>query len=381
MTRVDINVPIHNGRITDDTRINRILPTIRDIRSQGGKVVLVSHLGRPGGKYDKNLSLRQLIPKLKDMFGVDIIFVGDIQYHQADVKNEASSFEKIMLLENIRFYPGETSNSQEFCKKLAAWGDVFCNDAFAASHRDHASVSGVAQFLPSCAGRLLEKEYDALSNIVLTPERPVVALVGGSKISTKMAVLTKLCERVDYLVIGGAMANTFLLAQGFNTGKSLVETDFVQSALNILVHAELHDCQVVLPIDVVVSEGLDSTSNVRIIPAGQCLSNEMILDAGPETVSTIGAVLTKCKNAVWNGPIGAFETHPFHKSTLQLARMIAELTNSGNLRSIAGGGDTLAAIAQAGVSDGFSYLSTGGGAFLEFLEGKQLPGFTALGMS
>lgn len=378
LVRVDVNVPVDNGIITDDTRIQRIAPTIADILSKGGKPILLAHFGRPKGKPVPEMSLRILVPALEAAFGTAVAFCADCRGPAAQAAVESLAPGAVLLLENTRFYPGEEKNDPELAADLAALGDVYCNDAFSAAHRAHASTEGVARLLPSCAGRLMEAELTALEAALGTPERPVVAVVGGAKVSTKLELLGNLVEKVDHLIIGGGMANTFLAAQGLDVAKSLCEHDMTATATEILAKAGTSGCSVLLPTDVVVAQEFKANAENQTVSADQCPAESMILDAGPDTVKRISQVLETSKTLIWNGPMGAFEIEPFDAATNAAARKAADLTRQGNLISVAGGGDTVAALNQAGAADDFTYISTAGGAFLEWMEGKTLPGVAAL---
>ena len=377
LLRVDINVPVENGRVTDATRIERIVPTVDDIIAKGGKPILVAHFGRPKGKVVLDMSLRQVLPTLKEKLGHPVAFVETLDAAEAHTEEQDSA--EVMLLENIRFHPGEEKNDPEFAKRLAGLGDVFCNDAFSAAHRAHASTEGVAHHLPSCAGRLMQAELEALEVALGNPQRPVVAVVGGAKVSTKLDLLGNLVAKVDHLVIGGGMANTFLAAQGIDVGKSLCEHDLADTAREILAKAEAAGCEIVLPSDVVTAREFKAGAENEVVPANACPEDAMILDAGPGAVAKVGEVLDGAKTLIWNGPLGAFEIPPFDTATNAAAARAAELTKAGQLTSVAGGGDTVAALNGAGAADSFTYISTAGGAFLEWMEGKTLPGVAALG--
>lgn len=375
LTRVDINVPMDNGVVTDTTRIDRIVPTIRDIRAAGGSPVLLAHFGRPKGKPVPEMSLEPLVPALSAAFGCDVTFV---QRPSRDWIDEQPG-DAVILVENTRFTPMEEANDPQMAQFLATLGDVYCNDAFSAAHRAHASTEGVAHLLPSCAGRLMQAELEALEAALSAPERPVVAVVGGAKVSTKLELLGNMIDKVDGIVIGGGMANTFLVAQGHEIGTSLAERDMIDTAKEIMAKAKGANCALILPTDVVVAGEFKAGAANDTVPATACPSDKMILDAGPESVAAIVDVFKSAKTLVWNGPLGAFEIEPFNAATDAAARAAADLTKSGALRSVAGGGDTVAALNGSGAADDFTYISTAGGAFLEWLEGKTLPGVAALG--
>lgn len=376
LLRVDINVPVEGGRVTDATRIERIVPTVEDILAKGGKPIIVAHFGRPKGKVVLDMSLRQVLPVLRQKLGHPVAFVETLDAAERHTEEQDSA--EVMLLENIRFHPGEEKNDPEFAKRLAGLGDVYCNDAFSAAHRAHASTEGVARHLPSCAGRLMQAELEALEAALGQPQRPVVAVVGGAKVSTKLDLLGNLVAKVDHLVIGGGMANTFLAAQGVDVGKSLCEHDLADMAREILGKAEAAGCEIVLPVDVVVAREFKAGAESEVVAAADCPGDAMILDAGPQSVAKIAAVLDGAKTLIWNGPLGAFEIPPFDAATNAAAAKAAELTAAGSLISVAGGGDTVAALNGAGAAERFTYISTAGGAFLEWMEGKDLPGVAAL---
>ncbi|NAZ35506.1 phosphoglycerate kinase [Rubellimicrobium sp. CFH 75288] len=379
LTRVDLNVPVEGGRVTDTTRIERVVPTIRAILEAGGKPVLLAHFGRPKGRRDEAQSLRQVVPALEEALGRPVAFAPDCVGPEAEAAVAAMQPGDVLLLENTRFHAGEEANDPAFADALARLGDVYCNDAFSAAHRAHASTEGLAHRLPACAGLLMAEELSALDRALGNPERPVVAIVGGSKVSTKIDLLMNLVGRVQHLVIGGGMANTFLHAQGAQVGRSLHEPDLADTARAILRRAEEAGCEIVLPRDVVTARALRPGEPEQIHAAHDCPPDQMILDIGPQTVSTIDTVLHRCRTLIWNGPVGAFETKPFDAGTHALALKAAELTRKGALVSVAGGGDTVAALNEVGVAGDFTYVSTAGGAFLEWMEGKVLPGVAALG--
>ncbi|HGG06656.1 MAG TPA: phosphoglycerate kinase [Aliiroseovarius sp.] len=378
LTRVDINVPVENGKVTDDTRIQRIIPTIKDIIAKGGKPVLMAHFGRPKGERVPEMSLSIVRPALEAALGLPVTFAEDCIGAPAKKAVSALQPGQVLLLENTRFHAEETANDAGFAAALAALGDVFCNDAFSAAHRAHASTAGIARLLPNCAGRLMQAELSALEAALGDPDRPVVAVVGGAKVSSKLDLLGNLVTKVDHLVIGGGMANTFLAAQGIDVGKSLCEHDMTSTASEILGKADEAGCEIILPSDVVVAWEFAAGARNETVAAGACPADAMILDAGPETVARIGQTLDAAKTLIWNGPLGAFEIEPFDMATNAAAAKAAELTRAGKLISVAGGGDTVAALNKAGAADDFTYISTAGGAFLEWMEGKELPGVAAL---
>ena len=376
LTRVDINVPIENGRVTDATRITRIVPTIEAILAAGGKPMLIAHFGRPKGKVVDDMSLRPIVPALEQALGHTVTFIETLEGAE-NLTAEAREAE-VLLLENIRFHPGEEANDPDFAKRLAGLGDIYCNDAFSAAHRAHASTEGLAHHLPSCAGRLMQAELEALQAALGQPKRPVVAVVGGAKVSTKLDLLGNLVEKVDHLVIGGGMANTFLAAQGLNVGKSLCEHDMADTARSIMSKAGAAGCEILLPADVVVAREFAANAPHETVPAHACPTDAMILDAGPQSVARITAAIDAAKTLIWNGPLGAFEIEPFDAATNAAAAHAAACSKTGELTSVAGGGDTVAALNKAGAAQDFTYISTAGGAFLEWMEGKALPGVAAL---
>ena len=378
LLRVDLNVPMENGKVTDLTRIERVAPTIRELARKGGKVVLLAHFGRPKGKPDPKESLGSVAPVLEETLRKSVRFAPDC-IGEAAASAVASMREgDIFLLENTRFHPGEEKNDPGFAKSLAANGDVFVNDAFSAAHRAHASTEGVAHLLPSFAGRAMQAELEALAKALDTPRRPVTAIVGGAKVSTKLELLGNLSAKVETLIIGGGMANTFLAARGIEVGRSLCEQDLAKTAREIDAKAEAKGCEVMLPVDAVVATEFKAQAAHRVAALDDIQANEMILDIGPRSVAAITAKLRGAATLVWNGPVGAFELPPFDAGTDAIAREAAALTQAGKLVSIGGGGDTVAALNRAGVADKLTYVSTAGGAFLEWLEGKALPGVEAL---
>ena len=378
MVRVDINVPVADGVVTDDTRIQRIVPTIRDILAAGGKPILLAHFGRPGGERRQNLSLRQLVPALESAFGTKVRFGDDCVGYEAETAAANQSAGEVLLLENTRFHAEETQNSLNLAKGMAKMGDVYCNDAFSAAHRAHASTEALARLLPACAGRLMQQELSALESALGDPKRPVTAVVGGAKVSTKLDLLGNLIEKVDNLVIGGGMANTFLVAKGLDVGKSLAEHAMTETAADILARAGSAGCRIVLPVDIVTAKEFEANAPHQVLAADQCPADSMILDAGPESVAMICEIFEQSQTLIWNGPLGAFELTPFDAATNAAALKAAELTRAGTLISVAGGGDTVAALNASGAASDFSYISTAGGAFLEWMEGKTLPGVAAL---
>jgi phosphoglycerate kinase len=379
LVRLDLNVPMQAGRVTDATRINRVVPTLQYLLERHAKVVVMSHLGRPKGKFDPSQSLAPLVDALSAaLWDRPVKFAPDCVGSAARLAVENAEPGDVILMENLRFHAQEEGNDPEFAKAMAQLGDCYVNDAFSCSHRAHASVVGLNPYMPSAAGRLMEEEVTALTRVLADPARPLTAIVGGSKVSTKLELLGNLLAKVDYLVIGGAMANTFLAAQGINVGASLREDDMAQTARDILEAAKASNCQIVLPTDAVVTTKFAAHAANIICDVTDIPTNGMMLDVGPKSLFALQEVINKSKTLVWNGPVGAFETTPFDATTVQIARMVAQASRVGSLHSVAGGGDTVAALAHAGVSQQLSYLSTAGGAFLEWLEGKELPGITAL---
>ena len=377
LVRVDLNVPVENGKITDTTRIERVAPTIRDIADKGGKVILLSHFGRPK-RPDPAQSLKLVVPALADVLKRPVAFVTDCVGEGAAAAVNAMKPGDVLCLENTRFHPGEERNDPAFVAQLAELGDVFVNDAFSAAHRAHASVEGIARRLPSYAGRSMQDELEALTNVLHTPKRPLAAIVGGAKISTKLDLLGNLLTNVDILIIGGGMANTFLAARGHSVGKSLCEHDLLPTARDILDKAAAKGREIVLPVDAVVAKTFAAKAPSRVVAVDAVAEDEMILDIGPRSIEHVCSVLASVKTLVWNGPFGAFELEPFDIGTVEIAEAAAELTAAGKIVTVAGGGDTVAALNAAGAADRFTYVSTAGGAFLEWLEGKTLPGVEVL---
>ena len=377
LVRVDLNVPIHDGEVTDISRIERNAPTITEISDRGGKVILLSHYGRPKGR-DPKESLKPVAAAVARIIGRPVDFADDCIGEVAEQAVARLKPGEILCLENTRFYKGEEKNDPALAAALAKLGDIYVDDAFSVAHRAHASVEAIAHLLPSYAGRAMQEELAALEKALHTPERPVAAIVGGAKVSTKLDLLGNLLNHVDTLIIGGGMANTFLAAQGKAVGKSLCENDLVQTARDILAKANSLKREIVLPVDVVVAQTFAAHAPSRVVSVDAVGENDIILDIGPRTVEYVISVLARTKTLVWNGPFGAFEMEPFDNGTVEVAEAAAELTASGKLVSIAGGGDTMAALNLAGVTGRFTYVSTAGGAFLEWLEGKVLPGVEIL---
>lgn len=378
LLRADLNVPMKGGRITDDTRITRLLPTIRELISHKARVVILSHFDRPEGKYVPSMSLAPLVDALSAALGQDVAFGVDCVGISAQETVSALPAGGVALMENLRFHTQEELGEDEFAAKLAFLGDCYVNDAFSCSHRAHASISGIPKFLPHAAGRLMQEEVETLDRLFSNAEKPMAAIVGGAKVSSKLALLEHLASKVDTLIIGGAMANTFLYAQGVQIGASLYEPKLTKKARQILDSAGSRHCNIILPIDAVVSETIEPGATCEIVGIHEIPKGSMIIDIGPESVFAYAEQLKQCKTVVWNGPLGAFETPPFDNGTVATARLVAKLTRNRTFNSIAGGGDTVSAIAYAGLTHAFTYLSPAGGAFLEWLQGKTLPGVAAL---
>jgi len=379
LVRVDLNVPMDGARVTDDTRLRAMLPTVLELSDRKAIVLLLAHFGRPKGETRPDMSTAQLVMPVHRLAGRSVRFIEDCQGPEAQRAVSTMLPGNIGILENTRFHRGEEKNDPELAKGMAALGDYYVNDAFSAAHRAHSSTEGITQYLPSFAGRAMEAELKALERALGNPERPVAAVVGGAKVSTKLAVLGHLVTKVDHLIIGGGMANTFLAARGVNVGKSLCEHELTGEANAIFDRADEAGCTVHLPYDVVVAkEFAANPPSMRTCNVHEVQADEMILDIGPAAVEALADVLKNCRTLVWNGPLGAFETPPFDAATVQLARTAAALTKEGSLVSVAGGGDTVAALNHAGVADQFSFVSTAGGAFLEWMEGRTLPGVAAL---
>ena len=378
LLRADLNVPVRDGKISDLTRIERLSPTIRELSGKGAKVIVCSHFDRPKGKRVPEMSLSPMAEALGKVLGRAVAFADDCIGAPAQQAIAAMANGDVLVLENTRFHPGEEKNDKAFAAELGALADLFVNDAFSAAHRAHASTEGVAHCLPSYAGRLMQAELEALDLALGNPTRPVAAIVGGAKVSTKLELLGNLVGRVNILVIGGAMANTFLAAQGLNVGKSLQEAEMHDMARDILTRAKAAGCEIVLPTDAVVATEFKANPATQIVSVNAVPSDSMILDVGPASVAALLARLPSIRTLVWNGPLGAFETPPFDAATVALAKAVAAATTAGTLRSVAGGGDTESALRQAGIIDQLTYVSSAGGAFLEWLEGKTLPGVAAL---
>lgn len=378
LLRVDLNAPMENGKLSDGTRIERIAPTITEIADKGGKVILLSHFGRPKGGRDEENSLVVLVDILKQYIGRPIAFANDCIGPDAEAAIAAMKPGDILLLENTRFHAGEEKNDPAFAAELAKLGDIYVNDGFSVAHRAHASTAGVARLLPAYAGRTMQAELEALEKALGNPARPVAAIVGGAKVSTKLDLLGNLAKKVDFLIIGGGMANTFLAALGHDVGKSLCEKDLLDTARTMIAQAKAAKCQIVLPVDAVLAKEFKAHAPARVANVDAVAADEMILDMGPRSVVEVERILGMCKTLVWNGPFGAFELEPFDAGTNAIAKLAGALTDAGKLVTVAGGGDTVSALNQSGVGEHFTYISTAGGAFLEWMEGKSLPGVEAL---
>jgi phosphoglycerate kinase len=376
LVRVDLNVPMTDGKVADDTRIRAVAPTIGEVADKGGRVILLAHFGRPKGGPEPAFSLRQVVPALSAVIGRPVAFAEDCIGPKAEAAVAAMKDGDVLLLENTRFHKGEERNDPEFVAALAALGDLYVNDAFSAAHRAHASTEGVAHKLPAYAGRAMQGEIEALESALASPKRPVVAVIGGAKVSSKIDVLENLAGKVDALVVGGGMANTFLLAKGIAIGKSLAEPDLVGTARKIMAAADKAGSTIVLPTDVVVAKAFKEGAETTVVPVDAVPADQMILDIGPKSIDAVKAWIDKAATLVWNGPLGAFEIAPFDQATVAAARHAA--SRKGKVLSVAGGGETVSALHHAGAADGFSFISTAGGAFLEWLEGKALPGVEVL---
>ena len=378
LVRSDLNVPMQDGKVSDSTRIDRSAQTIKDLTAKGAKVIILSHFGRPKGQVVPEMTLKPVAEAMAAALGVPVAFATDTIGDSAKATVAAMNDGDVAMLENVRFHAEETDNDDGFAGALAELGDVYVNDAFSTAHRAHASTEGVAKLLPCAAGRLMEAELKALGNALENPEKPVAAVVGGAKVSTKLELLGNMIKKVDMVIIGGGMANTFLFAQGKDVGKSLCESDMADTAREIMTNAAKENCELVLPTDVVVAGEFAANAPNETVSVDAIPSDKMALDCGPESAKNVIAKLADCKTLVWNGPFGAFEIEPFDAATNAVAQAAAKLTKEGKLLTVAGGGDTVAALAHAGAQDDFTYISTAGGAFLEWLEGKDLPGVAAL---
>ncbi|WP_421866143.1 phosphoglycerate kinase [Parvibaculum sp.] len=378
LVRADLNVPMQDSKVSDATRIERVAPTLKELASQGARVIVLSHFGRPKGKPEAKYSLKPVAEALGAYVGVKVGFAEDCVGEKAANACDSMAPGTILVLENTRFHEGEENNDPDFAKALAENGNVYVNDAFSCAHRAHASTEGITYFLPSYAGRAMEAELTALDAALGNPKRPVVAIVGGAKVSTKISLLGNLVKKVDALVIGGGMANTFLAAQGKKVGKSLCEPDLFDTARHILANARGAKCDIVLPTDVVVARELKAGAETKVTTVDEVPEDEMILDVGPDTIAHLAGRFETANTVVWNGPLGAFEVPPFDRGTTEAARIVAMRSKQGELVSVAGGGDTVAALNEAGAADDFTYVSAAGGAFLEWMEGVELPGVAAL---
>jgi phosphoglycerate kinase len=376
--RTDLNIPMSNGKVTDFMRIERLVPTIKYLKSSGAKVIICSHFGRPEGKFNKDYSLKPLVNILSKALDSEVKFSESCIGPKALKAKGSLISGEILLLENVRFHKGEATNDIQFAEELAQKCDIFVNDAFSCSHREHASLHAITNFLPSYSGILLNEEITALQSVLISPSKPVAALVGGAKISTKINIIEYLMTKMDYLIIGGGMANTFLAAKGFAVGKSLFEKEAVEVAKSILEKSKKYNCEIILPMDLVVAKKFEANIETQIVSSDMIPSDMMALDIGPKSIDKLNAILKNVKTLLWNGPLGAFEIEPFGKGTFSLAKVASDLTEEGKLITVAGGGDTAFALNKAGVTEKFTYVSSAGGAFLEWLEGGQLPSISVL---
>ena len=378
LIRVDLNVPFERGKVSDASRIIATIPTIKFVLKNGGRPILISHFGRPENQSNEDFSLKKIIPELTKLIGVGVEFIESLDYNFIQKSINSIPKNKIVLLENSRLFDGEESNSIALSSIFAKFGDLYCNDAFSVSHRTHASIVGITRLLPSYAGLHLKKEITALNQALLDPQKPLVAIVGGSKVSTKLSLLNNLLPKVDHIIVGGGMANTFLFAQNKEIGSSICEKHLIELAQKIQSNAKKFNCKIHLPVDAICAYSFDNKRDITIHKINSCPREKMILDCGPQTVSNIGKILQTAKTLIWNGPLGAFENPPFNKATEEVAKIAATLTKGKKLLSVAGGGDTVAALKNAKVLSEFTYVSNAGGAFLEWIEGKELPGLKAL---
>ena len=376
LVRADFNVPVKDGKVTDTTRIDRFAPTAKELANKGAKVIIISHFGRPKGQKNPDMSLRIVVDDLQKALGLPVTFVDDCIGEKVDAAVANMKDGDVLLLENLRFYPDEETNNPTFALALTKNADIYVNDAFSVSHRAHASVDGIARLLPNAAGYLMQEELEALNKALGNPERPLAAIVAGAKVSTKLDLLSNLITKVNVLVIGGGMANTFLYAKGVNVGASLCEKDMADNAKAILAKAEEIGCTIVLPTDFIVAAGLEDGANAEAV--AKVPDDKMILDIGAASTQAVIDAIKDCRTVIWNGPLGAFEYPPFDASTMAIAKEVAALVQSGKLICVAGGGDTVSALKKAGVEDKMTYVSSAGGAFLEWMEGKVLPGVKAL---
>jgi phosphoglycerate kinase len=379
IVRVDINVPLNNQKIEDDTRIKAIIPTLKYLAENQAKVIVISHFGRPEGKVETSMSIEQLLPRIQELLGsIKVKFIDDCIGEKVKSAVEATNYGEVILLENLRFYKQETKNDPEFSRQLASLGNLYVNDAFSCSHRAHASITGIPTILKSCAGFLMEAELDGLTNHLENSQKPLMAVVGGAKVSTKIDLLNSLSSKAKTIVVGGGMANTFLYALGKNIGKSLCEKDLKDTALKIIKNAKDQGCSIFLPFDVIITKKFEQNSPCKIVSSDDVKDDDIIVDIGPLSIAKLTEELQNHKTLVWNGPLGAFEIRPFNIGTESFARAAAALTNAKKLISVSGGGDSVSALNSAGLIDEFTYISTAGGAFMEWLEGKDLPGVAAL---
>ncbi len=380
IVRVDINVPLKNGIIEDDTRIKAIIPTLKYLAENKAKVIVISHFGRPEGKFEPSMSISQLVERVQNLLGssINVKFVDDCIGEKVKKAVESANYGEVIMLENLRFYKQETKNDPEFSRELASLGNLYVNDAFSCSHRSHASITGIPAILKSCAGFLMEEELDGLTNHLENAKKPIMAVVGGAKVSTKLDLLSSLSSKANTIVVGGGMANTFLYALGKNIGKSLCEKELKDTALQIIENAKKNNCQILLPFDVVVAKKFEQNAECKTVLVDEIADDDMILDIGSASSAEVAKELANHKTLVWNGPLGAFEIKPFNIGTESFAKTAAQLTVEGKLISVSGGGDSVAAINSVGLADKFTYISTAGGAFLEFAEGKKLPAIEIL---
>jgi phosphoglycerate kinase len=379
IVRVDINVPLNDRKIEDDTRIRAVIPTLEYLAKHQAKVIVISHFGRPEGKVEPSMSVGQLVARIQELLGsVKVHFVDDCIGDKVKKAVEATKYGEVIMLENLRFYKEETKNDEAFARELASLGNLYVNDAFSCSHRAHASITGIPAILKSCAGFVMEAELDNLTNLLENAKKPMMAVVGGAKVSTKIDLINSLSTKAQSIVVGGGMANTFLYALGKNIGKSLCEKDLKDTALKIIETAKQHGCKIILPQDVVVTKKLEQNAKCKIVSADAVKDDDIIVDIGPLSISELTESLKNHGTLLWNGPLGAFEFKPFNIGTESFARIAAGLTAAGKLVSISGGGDSVSALNSSGLIDEFTYISTAGGAFLEWLEGKELPGVAAL---
>lgn len=379
IVRVDINVPVVNGIIEDDTRIKAVIPTLKYLADNQAKVIVISHFDRPEGKIIPEMSIKQLVARIQELLGsIKVSFVGDCIGDKVRKAVEATNYGEIIILENLRFYKDETKNNPDFSRELASLGNLYVNDAFSCSHRAHASIVGIPEILKGCAGLLLESEIDNLQNLVANPKKPMMAIVGGSKVSTKIDLLNSLMHKADAIFVAGGMANSFLYAMGKNIGKSLCEKELKNLALEIIENAKKNNCKILLPIDVAVCKKLEPETEAKNVGIDDISDDDIIADIGPKTAEFLKNELQNYKTLVWNGPLGVFEIQPFNQGTNSVAKIVADLTSNKQLLSVAGGGDVVSALNASGLIDKFSYISTAGGAFLEWLEGKGLPGVNAI---